>query len=337
MKSQAYVPKGLLSVLFPLVLLAFSFANAQSSHNSQLKQESVLGSNDVDSFHYVFIGGYGNEKIPGYFDANIEELKDQGAKYVSRIMPKTENAILDNVQFIRAELLKLYQKSQEDGKKRRLAVLAHSKAAPEATHTVLRYADDFPPHVLALLVDMQGVLKGAPTSDEMMRKWDTSFFAANPFYWFNRLSYAGFTSMMTEQVKRDFAESARMAGTKTIQELSQRIYYWRSRVAPSDASESLKPFAQMVAPFGDNDGILPTSHMMLEELGGVKFGTDLGVVDGVDHLAYVVSGAHPEPSRIARIKEFTRGFLSFVLKSQSTWGHAGPQGGSCPKSLGAAG
>ncbi len=281
--------------VFLIVLSLFGFA--------LLPLKPARAASALDKFHYVFIAGYKNEEIPGYFTENIRFLRDLGASSVSEIRPSSETAVLNNVALIRRELARL---SEFENGKRPLLIIAHSKGGLESLHTLLRYPEQFTKARVALLVVVQSPLMGSPYTDHVMNEWDTSIYAWTPAYWYFRNQHQGFLSMMTETVKADWAASAAKVRSDQLAELSSRVLYLRSRKRFEEVSPSLKKSGGIVSLYGDNDGLVPTDHMLLPRLGDLTpFGLDGGVEDGIDHLDGFALGAEPSPERIETVQKFT--------------------------------
>jgi hypothetical protein len=268
--------------------------------------------------HFVFVTGYNSEKIPGYMTENMRVLIENESPFVDQIRPPSETSIAQNLPFVKTRLLDLFRQ----GGQRPLVIIAHSKGGLETINTLLRNAIDFPPSVVERVYLVQSPLGGSPYTDRVMAKWDESIFSWNPYYWMLRSQHAGFLSMLTVQVNKDLAESARAATPDQLQSLSRRTYLVRSSQSLESVSKSLKESAEALRDLGPNDGLLPVDRMLFSRESGLAgFGQDLGVRSGADHLDLFVLGSPPSPHRASVIASFTREILSQVgAKSMSCVG-----------------
>jgi hypothetical protein len=256
--------------------------------------------------HFVFVAGYNSEKIPGYMTENMRVLIENQEPYVDQIRPPSETSVTNNIQLVKRRLLDLYKQGQQ----RPLIVIAHSKGGLETINTLLRNASDFPPSVVERVYLVQSPVGGSPYTDRVMAKWDESIFSWNPLYWALRSQHAGFLSMLSPQVHRDLAESAKSSTAEQLASLSARTFLIRSSKPLETVSKSLRESAEAIRDLGPNDGLVPTDRMLFSQESGLKgFGTDLGVRDDIDHLDHFVLGDPPSQKRAEQIRDFTH----FVL------------------------
>src|SRR5690349_10206739 len=79
--------------------------------------------------HYIFVAGFLNEHILGYFDDNIRELKRLGvpASRISIVRPKSDRTFEENSAELRKDLAAIFRRETD-----RAVVFAHSRGAVDA-------------------------------------------------------------------------------------------------------------------------------------------------------------------------------------------------------------
>lgn len=241
--------------------------------------------------HFVFVGGYRSEKIPGYFEENARLLRAAGAR-VSIILPKSESPVLENAERVRRELLRLGGP---------LTIVAHSKGGLEVFHALVRNAAAFPPEVVERAYLVQSPLEGSVLAD-IVDGYD-KLNAFNPFW---KSQDEGARSMRTHDVNRDLRASESMLDPREAESLSSRIFYIRSKQIVSKVSKALTLAATQLAPFGENDGAVLTRAQKIDTFAGREnFGTDLGVIAGRDHMDLLVAGRDASLERLGSVRGFT--------------------------------
>ena len=261
--------------------------------------------------HYVFVGGYKNEKIPDYFVDNVHMLQEQG-RHVDVIMPRSENSISRNADILKEKLLHLY----EQGGRQPLSVIAHSKGGVELVNMILRHSDSFPKEILKTMIVVQSPLKGSEFTEKLVQKMDGSILALSPLYWMVRSYHAGGSSLATSKVQKDLSESASGISEQSLKEVSSRVFYVRSS---TNAEVHSEPLQKMIGPIrieGTSDGLVTTDEQKLEEVKGISFGQDLGIDTSSDHLDYFVRGQDPSGQRLVKIRQFTTQLMNLVEKRQ---------------------
>ncbi len=80
-------------------------------------------------FRYVFVGGFRNERMPGYFAGNMAELKRLGVerRRMHVILPSSKQTTSENAREVRDRFLAIAEEGPE-----RLVVVAHSRGACDA-------------------------------------------------------------------------------------------------------------------------------------------------------------------------------------------------------------
>jgi hypothetical protein len=87
---------------------------------------------ELNQAQSVWVGGFANEFLPGYFSENVKAMKDIGIENVFRIFPHSVKSIDSNSMTLKQKLLKLYEKN-----KLPLVVHAHSKAAAASVMLII--------------------------------------------------------------------------------------------------------------------------------------------------------------------------------------------------------
>lgn len=263
----------------------------------------------LDQFHFVFIGGYLNEQIPDYFIENVKLLKDHGVTQTSVFMPSSEIAVVDNIPFLKGKLLEAYQQ----GGRRPLVVLAHSKGGVELFHTFVRNARDFPESVISKVFIVQAPLHGASYADIFMQTSD-KLNGWNPLYWKARAKLRGVLSMLTSSAEETLAESESQVLEQDVNSLSERIFYVRSRQSLNKISSAFWLTAYALMPYGENDGVVLTESEVVEHFAGLRnFGTDLGVLNETDHMDLLIASEKSPESRRVKSHAFTKWIENIVV------------------------
>src|SRR5262245_55886677 len=100
-------------------------------------------------FRYVLVGGFANERMPGYFPQCGKELRARGVApgSIHFIFPSSHKTLDGNSHDVRARLLDLVSRGSE-----RLVVIAHSRGACDALAFALRNGSFVRDHVEALFL-----------------------------------------------------------------------------------------------------------------------------------------------------------------------------------------
>ena len=112
-------------------------------------------------FRYVFVGGFANEQLRGYFVQNIKDLHSMGVPRTSihTIFPSSRETVEECAQKVREEFFTISSKGTE-----RLVVIAHSRGACDALAFALCEPAFVRDHVEALFL-IQGAFGGTALAD----------------------------------------------------------------------------------------------------------------------------------------------------------------------------
>lgn len=245
--------------------------------------------------HVVFVAGFLNEVIPGYFVDNAEAARELGAS-TSTLFPKSSGSIDDDVQLIGGEVARHPDTP--------VVLFGHSKGGAAVLLTVLEHPELVLSGRVEAVVVVQGAVGGSPLADVLSRV--------------TALRNPGVRSLSTEGARDAFDTAlARLRAEHDEAEratLFSHIFYVRSAQADTQAAAELAPTHAVLRAKGDNDGLVATKDMRLDE------GVDLGVLDA-DHAALTVSSFLAVSSRDER-RQFTRVLFQEVGRRLG-WGPRG--------------
>ncbi len=216
----------------------------------------------LEGRHVIFVAGFLNELIPGYFDDNVMETKQLGGS-ASVIRPPSGDSLERDVQRITDEL------SLRPGVKS--VLFGHSKGGAAVLLTVLEHPELILNGDVDYVVVLQGAVGGSPLADGLAK--------VRP------LRSAGLKSLTTEVAQATFASALRSVETLSPDDqtkLYSRIFYVRSAHNENQVAAELSLGELLLRAEGANDGLMPAKDMKL------RVGVDLGLLDA-DHAALTVS------------------------------------------------
>jgi hypothetical protein len=112
-------------------------------------------------FRYVFVGGFANEQMKGYFVQNTKDLHAMGVprSSIHMIFPSSRETIEESAQSIREAFFTISSRGPE-----RIVVIAHSRGACDALAFALTEPEFIRDHVEALFL-VQGAFGGTALAD----------------------------------------------------------------------------------------------------------------------------------------------------------------------------
>ncbi|MGV3622423.1 MAG: hypothetical protein ACO1OB_16515 [Archangium sp.] len=216
----------------------------------------------LDGWDVIFVAGFLNEFIPGYFADNVEVARQLGAT-TSIVLPPSNDTLDDDVALIERAL------DHEIG--RTVVLLGHSKGGAGVLLTALRA----PGLVLSGKVDavivLQGSIGGSLIADDLkgLPVFENGMEALT-----RNDSHQTFTDALND-LHRRLRPEQRSA-------FFERIFYVRSAQHTATLAAELGITHAVLNARGANDGLLNQDDMLLGE------GVDLGILDA-DHAGLTVS------------------------------------------------
>jgi pimeloyl-ACP methyl ester carboxylesterase len=237
----------------------------------------------AQQFRYVFVGGFANERMPGYFSQCRKELLAHGVATgsVHFIFPSSHELFDGNSGAVRSKFLEFAAKGPE-----RLVVIAHSRGACDALAFALRNESFVRDRVEALFL-VQGAFGGTGAADNLMGEGPPMdhrmplrlraiayLLGKLEAFLLHRGKHGGLTELTRAQSERfwqrmrdEFADAIPVVGPKT--------FYVTSQVPPA----RLRLFRRAIASYlqtyyGPNDGMVLLRDQSLPGLG-----TCLAVLD----------------------------------------------------------
>lgn len=232
----------------------------------------------------LFVAGYLNELIPGYFDDNVAVVESLGAKS-ERLFPTSEESLQEDV----LALMKWV-----DAHEGPLWLIGHSKGGAAVLLAALRHPELVLSGKVKAVVVVQGAVGGSPVADR---------YDADPL-----LGQKGMHALTRHASEKLFDAALKTVRSQQTPEQQQalfsRIFYVRSRIDTAAVATELKPTRAYLDRFGPNDGLLLADAMKLD------VGVDLGILDS-DHAGLVLS-SFLTSSTPERRKQFTHALVREV-------------------------
>lgn len=229
-------------------------------------------------FRYVFVEGFWNERMPGYFAQNVRALRARGVprSAIHVIEPSSHKTLEDNGDSVRDEFDQIARQGPE-----KLVVIAHSRGACDTLAFALRHPEFVRDHVEAMFL-VQGPFGGTGVADYVagdgskfdgkLRPCDRLVIALLARLERLRLWWGGHAGLaeMTRAASRSFWENARCEHRGAIDVVGPRTYFVTSQAR----SPRLRPLQGAIARFlaayvGPNDGIVAFADQSLPWLGTV--------------------------------------------------------------------
>jgi pimeloyl-ACP methyl ester carboxylesterase len=255
-------------------------------------------------FRYVFVGGFANERMPGYFAQCAQELRAHGVPRtaIHFIFPSSHNSFDGNCDGVKDEFLAIAAQGREP-----LVIIAHSRGASDALGFALRN-DDFVRRRVHALFLVQGAFGGTGVADYVLGEGEPmdgqmplrlrvlahllGRFEMNVL---RRGKHDGLSGLTREESKA-FWERMQADHAGALAVVGPKTFYITSQVEPS----RLRLFHRAIASYldtyyGPNDGMVLVDDQSLPGLG-----TTLGLFE-VGHTAlthrFPATGAPPRMRR----------------------------------------
>ena len=239
-------------------------------------------------FRYVFVGGFHNERMPGYFVQNAKELRARGIsrQMIHFLYPSSHETIEGNSESIRSRFFEIARKGPE-----KLVVIAHSRGACDALAFALQNPAFVRDRIQALFL-VQGPFGGTGVADYVMGE-GPSMDSRMPLRQrvlayllgrmerlrLNRGRHGGLPGL-TRRASHDFWERTLDEHSGAIAVVGPKTFFITSATCPS----RLRLFERatgwyLMTYFGKNDGMVAYEDQFLPSLGTVLATLDAGHSD----------------------------------------------------------
>jgi pimeloyl-ACP methyl ester carboxylesterase len=238
---------------------------------------------EVRGLRYVFVGGFGNERMPGYFAQNARELRAQGVprRSIHFLYPSSRRTVEENRDSVRDEFLRIAAAGPG-----RLVVIAHSRGACDALAFALHEPRFVRDRVAALFL-VQGPFGGTGLADYVLGEGTAMDRRMPPGHRLlalvlgrrekalvGRGRHAGLAGL-TREASRSYWRRALREHADAIAVVGPKVYYIESQARPSRLRLFLRSMAWYLGTYyGPNDGVVALGDQTLPGLG-----TSLGVLD----------------------------------------------------------
>ncbi len=229
-------------------------------------------------YRYVFVGGFLNERMPGYFTANVRELRTAGVSRdaIFQIFPSSHESIDGNAAEVRARFEEIAALGPE-----KLVVIAHSRGACDTLAFALKNPEFVRKHVHSMFL-LQGPFGGTLLADYVAGKGSRPD-GAMPWRdravlsvmgrlegFFRGRGKLGGLSELRRQPARDLWTSLLREHRAAVAIVSPKIYFITAATHPS----SLRFIQRATGSYlhiedGPNDGMVALSDQSLAEVGTI--------------------------------------------------------------------
>jgi len=245
------------------------------------------------SYRFVFVEGFRNERMPGYFAQNMAELRARGVPrgQIHVISPSSAKTSAENAGATRSRFLAIASEGPE-----RLVVIAHSRGACDALAFALENGPFVRDRVEALFL-IQGPFGGTGVAEYVVGR-GTAMDRRMPWHYralasvvgrLARISArrSGFEALegMTRAASREFWEKALCRHADALPLVGPKTFYVRSSTAPAQLRFARRAVAWYLALYhGPSDGMVALADQMLPAIGTVIATLDAGHTDLTHHF-----------------------------------------------------
>jgi pimeloyl-ACP methyl ester carboxylesterase len=229
-------------------------------------------------FRYVFVGGFRNERMRGYFVQNAKELRARGIsrKMIHFLYPSSHKTIEGNSEAIRSKFSEIAREGPD-----KLVVIAHSRGACDALAFALRNPDFVRDRIQALFL-VQGPFGGSGVADYLMGEGPpmdgrmplrlrvlASALGRMERLLLNRGRHGGLREL-TRRASHAFWARTLEEHSGAIAVVSRKTFFITSSTCPSRLRFFKRAMAWYLKTyFGKNDGIVAQDDQSLPGLGTV--------------------------------------------------------------------
>lgn len=237
----------------------------------------------ASGFRYVFIGGLGGERMPGYFAQNARALRALGVPRdaIHVLRPSSDRTVEENRSRVRDDLVAIAATGPE-----RLVIVAHSRGACDALDFALHQPRFITDRVEALFL-VQGPFGGSPLADRVLgagQAMDGRMPTGSRVVAYlvgrrearlvHRGDHWGLTGLARE-TSRAFWQRELREHPEAASVIGPKVFYIESRAEPSRLRLVQRAAAHYLATYyGPGDGMVGEGDQTVPGLG-----TSLGVLE----------------------------------------------------------
>ena len=227
-------------------------------------------------FRYVFVGGFANEQMRGYFVQNVKDLHALGVprSSIHTIFPSSRQTVEECAQKVREEVFTIASKGPE-----RLVIIAHSRGACDALAFALSEPAFIRDHVEALFL-IQGAFGGTALADyvvgegpSMDKRMPTRFRIIASLVGklerglMRHGAHAGLSGL-TRGASEPFWARMLADHAEAIPILNPRTFFIRSEIQPSALGRFRRAIGWYLHLYdGPNDGVVAVKDQYIPGLG----------------------------------------------------------------------
>ena len=243
---------------------------------------------EARGYRYVFVGGFHNERLPGYFTQNAKELRAIGVpkQAIHYIYPSSHETVAGNAKTVRRRFEDIAELGPE-----KLVVIAHSRGSCDTLAFALQNPEFVAEHVHSLFL-IQGPFGGTGLADYVVgdgppidRKMPLGnrviahTLAKAEGFLLNHGKHGGLPEL-ARRASDEFWKDLLEESSAAIPIVGPKVFYITSQIPPSGHRLFQRAIASYVETnFGENDGIVALSDQSLPGLGTVLAVLDAGHTD----------------------------------------------------------
>ncbi len=227
-------------------------------------------------FRYIFVGGFANEQMNGYFVQNVRDLRSMGVprSSIHTIFPSSRETIEESARKISEQIFTISSKGPE-----RLVVIAHSRGACDTLAFALTEPEFVRDHVEALFL-VQGAFGGTALADyvvgdgpSMDNRMPTRFriiagLVAHVERGLMRRGHHAGLAGLTRAESQPYWDRMLAKHSEAIPILTPRTFFIRSETKPFQLGRFRRAIGWYLHLYdGPNDGIVAVKDQYIPGLG----------------------------------------------------------------------
>jgi pimeloyl-ACP methyl ester carboxylesterase len=244
-------------------------------------------SRTVRCYRYVFVAGFLNEGMSGYFAQNAKALRAKGVprRAIHFIYPSSHKTVAENADAVRAEFLGIARQGPE-----KLVVIGHSRGACDALAFALGNPEFVADHIQALFL-LQGPFGGTGVADyvagegppiDSQMPWRHRVVAQVlgrlEAFLLHRGKHGGLKAL-TQRSSEEYWKRALEEHQAAIPIVSPKTFYVTTRTGASRLRFFQQAIAWYLSYLGPNDGMVALDDQTVPGLGTVVAVLDAGHTD----------------------------------------------------------